>query len=88
MIFVLSVLTQYLFSYQQSFFPSGDRKLHSGDSVWVSFCLAANTYRGILASVCSLLFLVHKEDGVGAGGLLETLNFQHTKKMPPQATFI
>lgn len=87
MIFVLSMLMKYLFSYQQSFFPSGDRKLLSGDTVWVSFCLASNTYRGVLAFVCSQLFLVYKEDGVGAGGL-ERLNFHHAKKMPPQAMFI
>lgn len=65
------MLIQCLCSYQQSFSPSGDRKLLSGDTVWVLFCLAANTNGGlgsVLAFVGFKLLLVYKENGVGAGG--------------------
>lgn len=68
---LLSMLIQCLCSYQQRFSPSGDRELLSGDTVWVLFCLAANTNGaggGVLAFVCFKLFLGYKEDGVGAGG--------------------
>lgn len=87
MTFVLSMLTQYLFPISRGFSIWG-QEVTLRRYNWGFILPGSKHLQGVLAFVCSQLFLVYKKDGVGAGGLLETLNFQHAKKMPPQAMFI